>query len=478
MSVVRAMLARNSAPAKWWPLERGLEVSTAFSTTDDDETVTTPVVQVSQGFASTLRWFRERLLGLSVSAIDAVARRDFADTRFTCAKFEQPDQVLTSDDIGLYEKALWILRAEFGSNLIGGLVDAHFGAAALTSNLEGEVLQRQLKEWNRGYAVGLGLDIARPDNSIFATACHVWPSARNILRPDDLRDFAQVVTRIAAYRKTAVLTRTIDVECSPLSNFAAKIRGARHAWELDAGANHPTLCAGVGRTNASGIPIAIDPLGSVQLFDEAWRIARVWGADPTERTALAWAILLIRFDALNSAEVPGKPLTPILHWALLDTQGPDGYQRVLTEANPNPDPGTVPPADLIWAAARKYLSGWHSNYVAVTYDLRLQLPALGAEEQRQPPAIEQTRIGTVVVDNATLADRVVIYDHTQLPGLPEVLSLNDPVLVVSPTRIAVHSMAAEPDEAWWLPTGLNSRLLVRKTDADRWEAVQMPRGIY
>ncbi|WP_165756380.1 hypothetical protein, partial [Mycobacteroides abscessus] len=96
-------------------------MSTAFSTTDDDETVTASVVQVTQGFASTLRWFRERLLDLSVSAIDAVARRDFADTRFTCAKFEQPDQVLTSDDVGLYEKALWILRAEFGSNLIGGL---------------------------------------------------------------------------------------------------------------------------------------------------------------------------------------------------------------------------------------------------------------------------------------------------------------------------------------------------------------------
>lgn len=452
-------------------------MSTAFSTTDDDETVTASAVQVTQGFASTLRWLRERLLGLSVSAIDAVARRDFADTRFTCAKFEQPDQVLTSDDVGLYEKALWILRAEFGSNLIGGLVDAHFGAAAMTSNLEGEVVQRQLKDWNRGYAVGLGLDIARPDNSIFATACHVWPGARNILRPDDLRDFVQVATRIAAYRKTAVLARASDVESSPLSNFAAKVRGARHAWELDAGANHPTVCAGVGRSNSSGVPIAIDPLGSVQLFDEAWRIARVWGADPTERTALAWAILLVRFDALKSAETPGKPLTPIRHWALLDAQGPNGYQRVLTEANPHPDPGAAPPADLIWSAARKYLSGWHSNYVAVTYDLRLQLPTAAGENPR-PPAIERTRIGTVVVDNATLGDRVVIYDHTQLPGLPEVLSLNDPVLVVSPTSIAVHSMAAEPDEAWWLPTGLNSRLLVRKTDQDRWDAVQMPRGIY
>ncbi len=453
-------------------------MSTAFSTTDD-EAVTAATIVVTPGFASTLSWFRERLLGLPVSAIDAAARRDFPDSLFTCAKFEQRDQVLTGDDIGLYEKALWILRPEIGSNLIGGLVDAHFSAASVSSDLEGEVVQRQFNDWNRGYAVGLGLDMVRTDDSIFATECNVWPDARNILRPEDFRDFGRIITRIAAFRKTAVLARVNDIECSALSNFAGKIRASRHTWEPGSGAHHPTLWAGVGRSNASGQPIAIDPLGSVQLFDEAWRIARVWGADAAERSALAWAILLIRFDAVSSAESPGQSLTPILHWALLDAQGPAGYERVLTEANPDPAPATVPPADLIWAAARKYLSGWHSHYVAVTYDLRLDFPVTtNAEEAPRPPAIERTRIGTAIRNNADLDESVIIYDHTQLPGLPEVLSLNDPVLVLSPTSIAVCSMLAPDDQAWWLPSGLDSRLLIRNSHVDRWDAVQMPRGIY
>lgn len=455
-------------------------MSTAFSAAEQTAPASGP--EVTYVFAETVRWFRERILGLTIGAIDVAARRGFRDSVFTCAKFEQPEQVLTSDDIGFYTKALDVLAPEAGANLIGALTEAHFSAAALTSELEGPVEQLHRNSWNIGHTLGLGLDLAQPDEPVFVNACRVWPSARNLLRPDDLRDFARTITQIAAWRQSPVLTRVSDINATTLGRFfpvqARAYRERTRADQFSSSGSH-TRWAGVGRFTPAGIPVAIDPLVSVEKFDQAWRLARLWGAEPSEQTALAWAILLVRIEAVNAADGQRGPHMPIMQWALLDTEGPAGFRRVLVETGRKPDSAVVPAADLIWAAARKYLSGWHSHFVAAAYDMHLDFTARPATPgEAKPPMIDQCYLGTAVAHNADLAEDLIVYDESQLPGLPEVLSLDAPVLTLGATSIAIESIDARGGiEAWWLPTGLSARWLVRDVDLDRWHAVQLPRGI-
>lgn len=51
------------------------------------------------------------------------------------------------------------------------------------------------------------------------------------------------------------------------------------------------------------------------------------------------------------------------------------------------------------------------------------------------------------------------------------------MLTLGATSIAIESIDAVGIEAWWLPTGLSARWLVRDVDNTRWKAVQLPRGI-
>lgn len=455
-------------------------MSSTFSVAD--ETAPPSQMEATQVFAETVRWVRERVLGLGIAEIDAAARRTFPHSAFTCAKFEQPEELLTGTDFAFYERALYLLAPEVGDNLITALGDAHFSGAALSSDLEGPVDQLHRDKWNIGHTLGLGLDLARPDEPVFVNACRVWPGARNMLRPDDLRDFARVIAQIAAWRQSPVLAALSDVTATELGSvFPAKARAYRDRARSDPfspGDRSHTLWAGVGRLTPTGRPVAIDPLVSVEKFDEAWRIARLWGAEPSEQTALAWAILLVRIEAFNTADDQRGPRMPILQWALLDAEGPSGFGRVLAEAGRKPDSGLAPAPDLIWTAARKYLSGWHSHFVAAAYDMHLDFtPRAVAPGKTPPPQINTGYLGTAIGHNADLAGALIVYDDSQLPALPKVLSLDGPVLTLGATSIAIESIEAVGVEAWWLPAGLSARWLVRDVDSPRWRAVQVPRGI-
>lgn len=458
----------------------GSGVSTALSVAD--ETAPTSEMVVTQAFADTIRWFRERLLGLSIGAIDTELRRTFRESTFTCAKFEQRDEVLTGVDIGCYEKALYGLVPEAGDYLIGAITDAHFTAAALASNLEGPVEQLHRDRWNIGHSLGLGLELARPDEPVIVNACRLWPGARDVVRPDDLRDFMRVITQIAAWRQSPVLARLNDIDTTDLGRFfPVKARAwrerARGADQFSERQPH-TRWAGVGRLTPAGQPVAIDPLVSIEKLHQAWRVARLWGAEPSEQTALAWAILLVRLEAVNAADDQRGPHMPILQWARLDAEGPAGFARVLEESGRKSDSTVAPAADLIWAAARKYLSGWHSHFVAAAYDVSLEFnPRPATPGEATAPKIDQWYLGTAIAHNADLAGDLIVYDDSQLPGLPKVLSLDAPVLTLGATSIAVESIDAVGIEAWWLPTGLSARWLVRDVDTTRWKAVQLPRGI-
>lgn len=439
-------------------------------------------MEVTDVFADAVRWIRERVLGLSIVAVDAAARRTFPHSTFSCAKFEQPEQLLTDSEFGLYERALSILAPEVGDNLITALGDAHFANAALTAALEGPVEHLHRNKWNIGHSLGLGLELARPDDPVFVNACRLWPGARNVLLPDDLRDFVRVVTQIAAWRQSPVLARVSDIDATELGRvFPVKARAYRDRardTSFTPGHGSQTLWAGVGRFTPAGQPVAIDPLVSVEKFDEAWRLARLWGAESGEQTALAWAILLVRAEAVMAAVEPHGPRMPILQWALLDAEGPAGFGRVLVEAGRKPDSGLVPAADAIWAVARKYLSAWHSQFVAAAYDMTLNLTSRTVVPgEAKPPMIDQGYAGTAIAYNADLAGDLIVYDDRQLPELPKVLSLDGPVLTLGATSIAIESIEAVGIEAWWLPTGLGARWLVRDIDSPRWKAVQLPRGI-
>ncbi|SHU25894.1 Uncharacterised protein [Mycobacteroides abscessus subsp. abscessus] len=406
-------------------------------------------IKTTAAFSNTLRWLREKVLGLT---LEDLAASPYVFDPARLAALETPETAVPASYVNEYDGGLYHAARRDGHELASALAVAHFGLMDFVDRAA-EVSSAQFRQVGGLDGLMLGVDLlyeAGDDNSeLAALSCSLWPAAHSFsVRYDDEDSFARSAANLTRRRKGLALVRAVDAEHPALRNLRRARQDERsvHWFAVDP-QNNLNL-------------IAVDPMAPITSLAHAWQVAEALGASFVDRGPLAWAMLLLKLAGLqnNSAAIQA--------WAVFDAEGPAAYSDTLAKGSLEETAALAPAADLIWSAARNYLLPWHSWYVQACNRIDIDF---GSNALTRAPAFGPTLL--TAADAAVSA--LVIYDHLACPRLPEVIGASMPVLTVTPTSLHITGSRYSLADYFWLPTGVDSRILYRSSEHGAWHPLQL-----
>lgn len=403
------------------------------------------VMTTTREFSETVRWIRSRVFGVSFEdLLDWF--RDGDTERLTWAsgallEVETGGSQITDSLLGSYSAALQFRCGESVDSLIPALAIAHFRDRETTRALSDQLASERLHRTDIEHRFVLGAELKQPDFvPLIVSSCVPLPAAADHLAPRHIEAFADNAATIATSRNGLLVVPYTQRRRARLGRLGSRDR--------------TTVYAGLPEHGSVNEQPLIDPLEGTTTLRQAWRVAAAMGAAPHEVAALAWVMLLTYALARRNSR------TPMMLWASLDRQGPQGYEAALAEVVPANSIGYLPAVDLMWSVVRRYLSGWHGEYGRTPVDASAGAPTpLDVYPSRDPlPA------------GSELLRHTVFYDERTLAGLPEVLGCLSPALHLSDTALTIHA-DIQFDRIYWLPTGIHDRILVTHDGSRTWSPI-------
>lgn len=423
--------------------------------------------KTTREFSGTLRWMRERVLGLSIAELadtDALNDPDLIVT--SLRELETPDTVVTSSHIGVYEQGLYQAARFEAEDFASSLAIAHFGEVDFNQRAR-EIALAQRKQSSGPLLLTLGANLHYGTDQVyedlsyevFGESCALLPAARACLPYREELNFARAAVRLVLRRNGMTLVRVQDLEHPELFGLS----GISKNWRGD-----PMLYLGVDPHTQIRL-LAVDPIAPGTSLAHAWQCAQDLGADHAERGPLAWAIVLSKLVG------EGIGAAPILAWSKLDSRGPNGFAEALAEYVEPDGPeiaALAPAADLIWSAGRRYLVKWQSLYVQARN--RIDVVSNGDSSSLLRIETSRRQILKAPAPDAFAADLVLVaYNDVELPEAPQVIGRSAPAVTVTPTSLRLTGTPLDLERFYWLPTGIANRILVRAEHGGAWRPVQL-----
>lgn len=415
-------------------------------------------------FSNTLRWMRERVLQLSIAELADTEALNDPDLIVTWLReLETPHTPVTDSHIGVYERGLYHAARFEADEFVSALAVAHFGDVDFKQRAA-EIAQEQRKQASYpllltlGANLNLGTDQEYPDRKyeVFGESCTLLPEAQSCLPYREELNFARAASRLVSRRDGMTLIRVADFNHPELSSVRERWRGGSMLW------------LGVDPHTQIQL-LAVDPLGPAISLAHAWQIAEDLGADLGERGPLAWAIVLAKLVGEHGDKMS------ILAWSDLDALGPQGFSTALSQYVEDKDEATAalaPAPDLIWSVGRKYLVKWHSLYVQARNRFDVMHDTAGLALHRMETSDRQILKDPVPGEFAT--DLVLVaYNAAELPEAPQVIGRSAPAITVTPTSLGLTGTPLDLERFYWLPTGIEDRILVRAEHGGAWRPVQL-----
>lgn len=411
-------------------------------------------IETTYEFCYTLRRLREQLIGLPLDRIAPPSMRypqHITDV-------ETPGIAISTSLIYQYDAGLrWYLGQQW-EDLAAALATAHF-VQPKDTDLATEVARWQVKNTGALLVLLLGAEVGASDPEYIA-ARSVSPiaAAENLYTERDSDRWLRAGATLAWRRNGLTFVRAQDRDLDPIKSLFQR-------WGKDEDRKHVYFA---GTTGHPGYytTLAVDPIKAITSLKSAGRIAEAMGAGPDDRAALAWGLLLT--NRASSHPEHKKPHTGIENWPALDAAGPAAYQELLDGITDF----LAPAPDLIWSTTRRYLTRWHGYYAHAALEVNLD-PETGETATWPWPRAEPLILGK--------AHRYLIaYDDQTLPGLPAVMTEITPSVTITPTRMCIEpgeNHTTSPDDYWWLPSGVDGRILARKYTGT-WKALQLAAGAF
>ncbi|SIJ21126.1 Uncharacterised protein [Mycobacteroides abscessus subsp. abscessus] len=411
-------------------------------------------IETTAEFCYTLRRLREQLIGLP---LDRIAPPDMRYPEHL-ADVETPGLAIPNGLIYQYDHGLrWYLGQQW-EDLAAALATAHFVNTEDT-HLAAEVARWQIKNTGAPLVLLLGAEVGSSVEYIAARSISPVPAAENLYTERDSDRWLRAGATLAWRRNGLTFVRAQDQDLEPIKSLFQR-------WDKDDDRKHVYFA---GTTGHPGYytTLAVDPVKAITSLKSAGRIAEAMGAGPDERAALAWGLLLTNRASGNHPEHK-KPHTGIENWPALDAAGPAAYQELLDGITDF----LAPAPDLIWSTTRRYLARWHGYYAHAALDVVLDTET---GETKKRPWLHAEPL------NLDVAHRYLIaYDEQVLPGLPAVMTEITPSVTITPTRMWIEpgeNDTTGPDDYWWLPSGIDGRILARKSTGT-WKAIQLAAGTF